>query len=163
MGLLKSKVTLACQTDAAEIVHYLLMAYPAATRYTFGDLAPRVKWFIDMGYCVIAREEIKGYCNIVISGHIQALLLGRPVEDAQAAFDQPFYFDARGHIFYVDIFCSRHPSLIYYLAQLMIMSVGLKESLAFSKEKGNISKVHILPLQRLLNLYAPMSRATAVL
>lgn len=162
MELLKSKVTLASQADAAEIVHFLMIDYPAAKAWTFKEIEPRVRWFIDMGFCTIAREEIYKPFT-VISGHIQALLLGRPTRSAFDSYQSPFLFDPKGRIFYVDICCTRHPFLIYYLAQMMIMSVGMKESLAFSKEKGNIKKVHILPLQRLLNLYAPMSRAATVL
>lgn len=144
--IMKAKVTLATEEDVSEIVR-LICAHIDEINWPETSLRFWVRWFIDSKLCVVG----------IYGGKIITLMMGRPVLNIQLASTDHFYHDFCGDTWFVD--CVINPcSLVDTLKAYMIKVLGgTKEKLAYTRRHGKIVKLHIYPLDKVLNYYATKS------
>lgn len=151
------KVTLANQDDNTEIRHFMRMKYRLCKDWEDNFFKAWLTWYIAQGLCVIGRDIIVAN-NRNIFGHIEALLMGRPIKEIQDVFQDTYALDYNGDTFFVDIYISPSTTLLPTLTAMMIASVGIKKYLAFTRDHGTMRKVKKYQLTKLLHYYAPIRR-----
>jgi len=153
-----SKVLIAVLGDLSEICIFMRLKYKLCQPWSDDFLRSWVRWYVDQGFCAIARESIPVYDKRIVFGHIQALLLGRPIKDIQDVFNETYAVDREGDIYFIDIVIMDDNRLGWFLKDAMVESVGMKNYIAFTRDHGKMERVRKYPIHKLLHYYEPHLR-----
>lgn len=151
------KVTLAQKHDLPEMASFVRLKYKLASKWPEDLLRGWLGWYVSNRIAVISREIIESGSRQII-GHIQSLLLGRPIENVDYVFHDTYYIDWTGSTFFIDLVIMDDNRLGAFMKEVMVKSVGMKDYLAFTRDHGKMRRVRKYPIEKILRYYEPYIR-----